>query len=152
MIGWLLDTDVVSALINLNGAPSVKPWATKQPEIRFFISVLTLAEYDKGIANLPSEDANRYRHAAARDALEERFHGRILSVTDACVRRWGEISGKVKLATGHSPPVIDTLFAATAIENNLYLATRNTKDVHSSGAAIFNPWQDDPDDFPLSLR
>lgn len=152
MIGWLLDTKVISALINPNGAPSVKRWAAGQDEGRFVISILTLAEYDKGIANLEADDPNRYRYAASRDALEDRFRGRILSVTDPAVRRCGEISGKAKLATGHSPPVIDTLFAATAIEHDLYLATRNTRDVRASGAAIFDPWQDHPDDFPLSRR
>ena len=152
MIGWLLDTNVVSALINPNGAPSVKRWAATQEEKHLFMSVLTLAEYDKGIANLPPEDTNRYRHAASRDALEARFGGRILSVTDSAIRRWGEISGRTKLESGHSPPVIDTLFAAVSIENRLYLATRNTKDFRLSGAAVFDPWLDNPGDFPLSLR
>ncbi|MEN3147157.1 type II toxin-antitoxin system VapC family toxin [Neorhizobium sp. IRAMC:178] len=152
MIGWLLDTNVIAALINPNGAPSVKRWAAGQDEDRFFISILTLAEYDKGIENLPSDDENRYRYAAARDALEDRFAGRTLSVSDGIVRRWGAISGRVKQATGHAPPVIDTLFAATAIEHNLYLATRNVKDTRASAAAIFDPWQDDPERFPLSRR
>lgn len=152
MIGWLLDTNVIAALINPNGAPSVKRWAAGQDEDRFFISILTLAEYDKGIENLPPDDENRYRYAAARDALEDRFAGRTLSVSDAIVRRWGAISGRVKQATGHAPPVIDTLFAATGIEHNLYLATRNVKDIRPSGAAIFDPWQDDPERFPLSRR
>lgn len=152
MIGWLLDTNVIAALINPNGAPSVKRWAAGQDEDRFFISILTLAEYDKGIENLPPDDENRYRYAAARDALEDRFAGRTLSVSDGIVRRWGAISGRVKQATGHAPPVIDTLFAATAIEHNLYLATHNVKDTRASGAAIFDPWQDDPERFPLSRR
>ncbi|KQQ73838.1 plasmid stabilization protein [Rhizobium sp. Leaf321] len=152
MIGWLLDTNVISALINPNGAPSVKRWAADQDEDRLFISVLTLAEYDKGIANLPENDANRYRYKAATDALAARFSGRILSATDPVVRRWGEISGRVKRATGHAPPVIDTLFAATAIEHDLYLITRNVKDVTISGAAIFDPWRDDVAQFPLSGR
>ena len=152
MIGWLLDTNVISALINPNGAPSVKRWAADQDEDRLFISVLTLAEYDKGIANLPENDANRYRYKAATDALEARFSGRILSATDPVVRRWGEISGRVNRATGHAPPVIDTLFAATAIEHDLYLITRNVKDVTISGAAIFDPWRDDVAQFPLSGR
>ncbi|CAN7183076.1 type II toxin-antitoxin system VapC family toxin [Neorhizobium sp. LjRoot104] len=152
MIGWLLDTNVIAALINPNGAPSVKRWAAGQAEDRFFISILTLAEYDKGIENLPPEDENRYRYAAARDALEDRFGGRILSVSDPIVRRWGAISGRVKQVTSHAPPVIDALFAATAIEHNLYLATRNVKDTRASGAAIFDPWQDDPERFPLSRR
>src|SRR5690606_16913405 len=106
--------------------------------------------YDKGIENLPPEDANRYVYAAARDALEERFAGRILSLTDDSVRRWGAISGRVKLATNHAPPVIDTMLAATAIEHDLYLVTRNVKDTRFSGAAVFDPWSHDPVQFPLS--
>jgi predicted nucleic acid-binding protein len=150
VIGWLLDTNVIAALINRNGAPSVKRWAAGQDERRMFLSILTLAEYDKGIENLPPEDANRYVYAAARDALEERFAGRILSLTDDSVRRWGAISGRVKLATNHAPPVIDTMLAATAIEHDLYLVTRNVKDTRFSGAAVFDPWSHDPVQFPLS--
>ncbi|MBO0140398.1 type II toxin-antitoxin system VapC family toxin [Agrobacterium sp. Ap1] len=152
MNGWLLDTNVVSALINPNGAPSVKKWAAGQSEDRFFISVLTLAEYDKGIENLPADDENRYRYTVARDGLEARFSGRILSVSDAIARRWGQITGRTKLATRIAPPVIDTLFAATALEYDFYLATRNKKDFQHSGAAVFDPWTDDATLFPLRPR
>lgn len=47
--------------------------------------------------------------------------------------------------------MIDTLLAATAIEHELFLVTRNTKDVQYSGAAVFNPWKDDPAWFPLVI-
>lgn len=150
MIGWLLDTHVLSALVNPNGAPSVKAWAERQPEDRMFISVVTLGEYDKGIHNLEPGAPDRTRYAAARDALEGRFAGRVLSLDDAVVRRWGQISGTVKRETKHAPPVIDTLLAATALEHQLFLVTRNTRDVRLSGAAIFNPWEDDPAHFPLA--
>ena len=150
MIGWLLDTNVIAALINPNGAPSVKSWAADQPEDSLFLSVLTLGEYDKGIHNLAPEHPDRSRYIAARDALEARFAGRVLSVDDRIVRRWGEISGAAKRQTGHAPAVIDTLLAATALEHELFLVTRNTKDVRHSGVAVFNPWQDDPSQFPLA--
>jgi predicted nucleic acid-binding protein len=150
VIGWLLDTNVIAALVNPNGAPSVKAWAAAQPEHRLFLSVLTLGEYDKGIHNLGADHPERSRYIAARDALEGRFAGRILSVDDAVVRRWGEISGSVRRQTGHAPAVIDTLLAATALENELFLVTRNVRDVQHSGAAVFNPWTDDPADFPLA--
>jgi toxin FitB len=140
MKGWLLDTNVVASLIAPNGAPSVKAWAAEQDEERLWLSILTLAEYDKGIANLPDEDPNRARYMAARDALEERFSGRILPLDDSIVRRWGAISGRTKRDTGHAPPVIDTLFAATAVEHGLCLVTRNLKDVAGSGAELFSPW------------
>ena len=150
MKGWLIDTNVIAALINPNGAPSVKAWAADQPEDRMFISILSLGEYDKGIYNLPSDHRDRSRYIAARDALAGRFTGRILSVSDPVVRRWGEISGSVKQRKGQAPAVIDTLLAATALEHDLFLVTRNTRDVQESGAAVFNPWTDDPAQFPLA--
>jgi toxin FitB len=140
MKGWLLDTNVVASLIAANGAPSVKAWAAEQDEERLWLSILTLAEYDKGIANLPDKDPNRARYMAARDALEQRFAGRILPLDDSIVRRWGAISGRTKRDTGHAPPVIGTLFAATAVEHRLCLVTRNLKDVAGSGAELFSPW------------
>jgi predicted nucleic acid-binding protein len=150
VIGWLLDTNVISPIINPNGAPTVKAWAAAQDENRFFLSVLTLAEYDKGIHNVTDEHPDRPRFIAARDGLAARFSGRTLSVSDAVVRRWGAISGTVKRLTGHAPPVIDTLFAATALEHDLYFVTRNVRDVGATGATIFDPWRDDPTKFPLS--
>jgi toxin FitB len=138
--GWLLDTNVIASLIAPDGAQSVKAWAVEQDERRLWISVLTLGEYDKGIANLPHGDPARGRYASARDALANRFAGRLLSVSDSIVRRWGNISGRVKRDTGHPPPVIDTLLAATALDHRLILVTRNLKDVAHSGAEVFNPW------------
>src|SRR3546814_3167693 len=81
---------------------------------------------------------------AARDALAHRFSDRLLSVDDAIVFRWGVISGDGKRRTRQAPPVIDTFLAATAIEHDLFLVTRNVKDTRHSGAVIFNPWEDDP--------
>lgn len=115
-----------------------------------YLSILTLGEYDKGISQLATDHPNRSRYMSARDALEARFAGRILSVDDAVVRRWGAISGMVKRDTGHAPSVVDTLLAATALENAMFLVTRNVKDVRHSGAAIFNPWDDDPARFALA--
>jgi predicted nucleic acid-binding protein len=150
VIGWLIDTNVIASLMAPKGAPSVKAWGQGVDESRLFLSVLTLAEYDKGIATLADHDPNRLRHIATRDALEARFSGRILSLGDKIIRNWGTISGRVKRDTGHPPPVIDTLMAATAIEADLYLVSRNVKDLQYSGATIFDPWNDDIASFPLS--
>jgi predicted nucleic acid-binding protein len=152
VIGWLLDTNVIASLLSPNGAFSVRNWAETQKEDLLYMSILTLAEYDKGIENLAPDNINRHRYAAARRDLEMRFSGRVLSLDDATIRRWGAISGRVKQATGHAPPVIGTMLAAQAQENRLYLVTRNVRDVERSGAAVFNPWKDDIDLFPLRRR
>ena len=144
MIGWLLDTNVVAELANPHGAARVHAWAAAQHEPSIFLSVLTLGEYEKGWHNTPDNSAIRPRIRVAMTALELRFAGRVLPVSDAVVRRWGAISGTVKRATRQTPPVVDTLLAATALEHDLYLVTRNIRDVQHSGVPVFNPWTDDP--------
>ena len=150
MKGWLLDTNVIAALAAPDGALSVKAWASGQDEVRFYLSILTLAEYDKGIHQLSDCDPWRSRYAANRDAIQARFGDRIVPLTSAVLRRWGALAGRIKRDTGHPPSVIDTMLAATAIEAQLYLVTRNTKDVLHTGAAVFNPWEDDPANFMVA--
>jgi predicted nucleic acid-binding protein len=147
--GWLLDTNVIAEVSGAKPDPKVEGWLKSLPEHTLYLSILTIGEYQKGIQHLPQGDKLRPRLQRAVAALEARFAKRVLSVSDKIVLRWGAISGEVKRLTGHSPSVIDTLLAATAIEHNLYLATRNVIHVANSGAAVFNPWKDDPAQFPL---
>jgi predicted nucleic acid-binding protein len=147
--GWLLDTNVISEVSGAKPDPRVRKWIDSQPEHKLFLSILTIAEYGKGIQNLPPGDERRPRLQRAVIALEARFSGRILSVSDEIALRWGAISGEAKRITGHAPSVIDSMMAATAIEHNLYLATRNVAHVVRSGAVVFNPWGDEPKQFPL---
>jgi len=152
LIGWLLDTNVIAEIISAGGSARVKAWATGQDEATLHISILTIAEYDKGIANLPDSDPRRPLYMTTRDSLVARFGVRLLPVSNAIVRRWGTVSGTVRRDTGHPPPVIDTLLAATALDHDLYLVTRNMRDVRQSGAAVFNPWEDDAYAFPIIRR
>jgi predicted nucleic acid-binding protein len=148
--GWLLDTNIIASLTAQNGAPSVRAWVAAQDENTLHLSILTLAEYDKGIEQLLESDANRSRYTSNRDAIEARFGTRVLPVTNDVVRRWGALAGRIRRETGHPPPVIDTLLAATALEAQLYLVTRNKKDVVRTGAVVFDPWEDDPAEFLIN--
>ncbi len=149
MKGWLLDTNVIAAATGPQPEPRVVRWISQQPEYSLFLSILTLGEYRKGIAHLPTGSPLGLRIHKSVASLETRFYGRILSVSDAVILRWGQISGETKRLTGHSPGVVDTLLASTAIEYDLYLVTRNVIHVSLSGAHIFNPWKDEPGNFPL---
>jgi predicted nucleic acid-binding protein len=149
MNGWLLDTNVISEISSARPDRRVEEWISGQPEERLYLSILTLAEYHRGIENLPVGDKRRPRLQQSVIALKARFRGRTLSVSDSVALRWGSISGEVKRLTGHSPSVIDTLLASTAIEHGLYLGTRNVADVSNSGVVAFNPWTDDAADFLL---
>jgi len=56
LIGWLIDTNVTAEIISPGGSARVKAWAAGQDEATLYLSVLTLGEYDKGIANLADDD------------------------------------------------------------------------------------------------
>jgi predicted nucleic acid-binding protein len=54
------------------------------------------------------------------------------------MRVWGELYASLP----RSLPIQDTLIAATALANNLAIATRNVKDFKDiAGLSIFNPWE-----------
>lgn len=145
MRGWLLDTNVVSELAKPHGCdPRVLAWGAALAEHTAHISILTIGEFERGIANMPPDRPHRATVTAALAALEERFAGRVLPVSDSVVRLWGTLSGDIRRRSGRWPPVIDTLLAATAICHDLVLATRNVQDVAATPARVFNPWTDDP--------
>jgi predicted nucleic acid-binding protein len=72
--------------------------------------------------------------------LRLRFHGRILSINEAIAERWGALS-VTAASKGRPVPVIDGLLAATALDHDLILATRNDMDVSATGVPILNPWR-----------
>ena len=117
-----------------------------------FISILTIAEYQKGIEKLLPGDKRRPQFKKSVLALQGRFSGRVLALTDQAVMRWGSYKRRGQRVTGNWPSVMDTLLVATAIEHGLYLATRNVLHVAQSGAAVFNPWKDDPAHFRNSTE
>jgi len=150
--GWLLDTNVVAELVAARADARVLAWAGAQPRATVFVSVLTLGEYEQGIARLDPADPTRHRYEAVLTNVERLFAGRILPVDAPAARRWGRLSGARWRLRRQRPPAADLMLAAQAIEAGLYLATRDTRDVQGLGATVFNPWSDDPAAFPMSAR
>jgi predicted nucleic acid-binding protein len=121
------------------------------PQERTFISILTLAEIDQGTEALPEADDRRERYQRFRSHLEAQFSGRILELDNETVRLWGALSGRYRRAFGGKAQVIDAMLAACAQRRRLHLATRNVRDVRQLGGSAFDPWADNPADFPLQM-
>ncbi len=140
MSGFLLDTNVISELVKHRPEPAVTKWIDATEENLLCLSVLTFGEIRKGIAALPDASSRRASLETWLDhELTLRFAGRILAIDQAIADRWGAISARA-LAAKSPLPVIDGLLAATALQHNLTLVTRNTRDVAIAGASVFNPW------------
>lgn len=143
MTGFLLDTNVISELTKPRPEPRVTSWIRQTAEELLYLSVLTLGEIRKGIIKV-AEPAKRVSLESWLDReVVLRFAGRILPIDHRIADRWGQISGRAVLQK-RPISIIDSLLAATAVEHNLTLVTRNTNDVAGHGAEIFNPWSDPP--------
>ena len=134
MSGFLLDTSVISELVRPRPEPKVVAFIDATSESLLYLSVLTLGEIRKGISALPATSRRISLETWLDDDLALRFFGRILPIDQSVADRWGRISAQQAI------PVIDGLLAATALQHNLTLVTRNTKDVAATGVAVFNPW------------
>lgn len=140
MKGFLLDTNVLSEF-SRTGDPDqhVDGWLKATAEESLFASVLTFAEIRRGIELLPS-GKRRTQLEQWQEDLVASFDDRLLPVTKAIADRWAVLSAQAQ-RKGTPLSNIDGLIAATALEHDLTLATRNVKDFAGFGVPIFNPWE-----------
>lgn len=135
-MSYLIDTNVLFELRRKKPDAAVEAWFEKRPAATLYLSVLTLGEIRKGIETLHDTD----RQLALRDWLEVDlpafFTGRILAIDLAVANRWGRLMA----AAGRPVAAIDGLLAATALQHNLVLVTRNVKDFSGVPVTTINPW------------
>jgi toxin FitB len=137
--GFLLDTNVISELVKPRPEASVTAWVEDTDESLLYLSVLTLGEIRRGIAALPQSRRRATLEAWLDKDLRARFEDRILVIDQEVADRWGLLTAAAR-NSGIVLPVIDGLLAATALEHNLTLVTRDTGQIPSMGVAVFNPW------------
>jgi predicted nucleic acid-binding protein len=95
-LNYLLDTCVISELINARPAKSVVKWVESIDERSMFISVLTLGEIHKGITKLRASKKKRALQEWVSSDLYQRFDNRIIPVSIEIARIWGEVQGKAE--------------------------------------------------------
>ena len=140
MSGFLLDTNCVSELVRNKPDPRVMEWLDAADEELLYLSVLTLGEIRKGLAEL-AQGKRRTRLETWLDAeLRARFSGRILPIDAPVADRWGVLAAQAKIK-GVSLPIIDGLLAATAVHYNLTVVSRNAKDFTNAQVSVLNPWE-----------
>lgn len=134
-MSYLVDTNVLSELRRRQPQPEVVAWFAQRPRQTLYISVLTLAEIRKGIERL---DAVRQQLLLVwlEVDLPNYFLGRLLAVDARTADRWGRLLG----TAGRPLPAVDSLLAATALQHDLTLVTRNTEDFEATGVRLINPW------------
>jgi len=138
---YLVDTNVISA-----AAPS-RPVSTALIEwmdthsASLFMSAVTVAEIEDGIAKLRREGARRKSAdlTAWLDTVLHLYGDRVLAFDAATARIAGAMSDRAR-GLGHTPGLADIIVAATARHRGLTILSRNVKHFGPLGVAIVDPF------------
>ena len=139
MKGYLVDTNIPSEFTRQQPDARVMKFIRMAGQGNLFLSVMTLGEIAKGIDLLPLSQKRGDLQNWLDIDVRSWFAGRILLVTEAIAERWGHLAATAK-RQGVALAVVDGVIAATALEHDLTLVTRNTRDYTSLGVALINPW------------
>ena len=137
---YLLDTNVISALVAKQPAVEVIDWLDSIDDSLIYLSVVTIGEIKKGIERLPDSARKTVLRTWLTDELLLRFQDRILPVDLAVMLRWGILTATLE-QKGRKLPAMDALVAAIALHGQFVLVTRNEADFADTGVTVLNPWQ-----------
>ncbi len=133
---YLLDTNVLSALRRPDRAPHVVRWLSDKPDDSLFLSVITLGEIERGIAQLTQRDPDFARDLRVwLDRTTQLFADRILPFDAPAARIWGELSARIGNAGA------DLQIAATALARDAIVVTSD-RAFQATGARVMSPFPD----------
>jgi predicted nucleic acid-binding protein len=136
-LSYLIDTNVLSELRSRKANANVVAWVRARPRQALYLSVLSLGEIRKGIEAVADPAFRQTLTDWLEVQLPDWFVGRLLGIDAQVADRWG----RVQASAGRTLPAIDGLLAATALQHDLTLVTRNTKDFAGLSVPLVNPWE-----------
>jgi predicted nucleic acid-binding protein len=139
MKGFLLDTNIPSEMTRPSPQPSVSGWLDDADDDQLYFSVVSLGEVLKGVTLLSESKRCSELQQWLDETLRPWFEGRVLPVNQPIAERWGVLTGQCQLK-GRPLKVVDGFIAATALEHDLTVVTRNVKDFAGLGVMVLNPW------------
>ena len=135
-MSYLVDTNVISELRRKQPDANVVAWLERCAPQSLYLSVLTLGEIRKGIERLDDLKRRQILVDWLHVELPTFFLGRLISIDASVADRWGRLQSDAS----RSLPAIDGLLAATALQYDLTMVTRNLKGFQGLGLKIINPW------------
>ncbi len=135
----LLDTNILSELMKSAPEKCVVEWIDTHPESEFYISSITKAEIELGLALLPA-GIRKTNLVRASELMFADFSGHCLAFDSAAASQYAVVVAN-RTRIGRPVSVEDAQIAAIALANSMSLATRNSGDFEFiDKLTVINPW------------
>jgi predicted nucleic acid-binding protein len=135
---YLVDTNVISAAARARSvSPQLMEWMDAHSSL-LFLSVVTVAEIEDGIAKLRRERATRRSSDLTSwlDAVVHLYGDRVLLFDVPTARIAGAMADRAR-GRGHAPGFADIIIAATAQFHGLTILSRATSNNSSRWGSSF---------------
>ena len=137
---WLLDTNILSELRKPQPEQRVERFLASKSLSSLYISVVTLAEIRFGIELAADASRRAAIHHWLASRIRPMFAERVLPITEDIMLRW-RLMVEEGRKVGHTFPQPDLIIAATAIEHDLTLVTRDRRGFDKVQVRVVNPWE-----------
>jgi toxin FitB len=138
---YLVDTNVISAgAPSRSATPGLIAWMDHH-SAQLYLSTVTVAEIEDGIAKARREGATR-KSADLNAWLETLLHlygDRVLAFDIVTARAAGMLSDRAR-GQGQAPGLADIIIAATAFRHELTVLSRNLKYFEPLGVRVLDPF------------
>ena len=135
----LLDTNVLSALMNDHPDPAVIRWLDSLVPDEVWTTVITVFEIRFGLNKMASGRKHQRLESAFNALIDQDLTGRIAPV-DRAAADAAAVCAARRAAVGRPVDVRDTLIAGIAIARRAAVATRNTRHFADLDVQVLDPW------------
>jgi toxin FitB len=135
----ILDTNVVSALMEDEPDKKIAAWLDKFPWESFWLTTISLFELRYGIESLAAGRRRAEFEEGFARVLNPGFHGRILPFDESAAAAAGLIAAS-RRRRGRPTEIRDTLIAGIAVAHRADFATRNARHFSDLGISVIDPW------------
>jgi toxin FitB len=135
----ILDTNVLSELMQQRANPLVRQWLDRQAELSVWTTSITIFEIRHGIELLPRSRRRASLEAEFEHLIEDDIQGRIVPFdAQAATVAAGLMAQRQR--TGRSGELRDTMIAGIVIASHAMLATRNMRHFDDLSVPVVDPW------------
>ena len=135
----LLDTNVISALMQREADPAVVAWLDSQPPESIWTTSITVFEIRFGLEILATGKRRRLLEDAFSDMLAEDFEGRVVPFDESSAQWAGRLAAERRRA-GRTIEIRDAQIAGIAVARKAAIATRNVRHFEDLGPELIDPW------------